>query len=286
MPRRSLARLVGFSINGIWCCSGPVISHPSSRNRVLRAAPRFPVFLRGACLSPPPRRNSRPCRHPRNHSRPALHAIAHLHCNLRALRQPKIHARAEAHQSNQFASSHLVPGLFPGNYTPRHPPGNLFENYFPVFARQREHILFVLERSLLRPSRQEFSRIIFQLRDRSRRRRTVHVHIPDRQKNTDALPRTSCVLFFFHNHNAAVRRRHHHSRFHRNFAIRIAEKVADKQRQKYQHCSNRQAKWCSKRKQHSANRQRRKPHPVPFFDHSLPDSVANAARGSTLVILR
>src|SRR5260221_177933 len=106
----------------------------------------------------------RALRHPRNHARSALHVVAHLHRNRRALWQPKIHPRPKPHQPNQFAASHRISRLLPRHHPPRHPSGNLLEHNLPVFARQRKNILFIFQRSLLRPRRQKFPRLILQPR--------------------------------------------------------------------------------------------------------------------------
>ena len=63
--------------------------------------------------------------------------------NFNPVRQPHIHTRPEAYHTHPLTPHYAVAYRFPAQDAPRHPPGNLLEDHFPVIGGDVKCVLFV-----------------------------------------------------------------------------------------------------------------------------------------------
>src|ERR1700733_13185085 len=136
--------------------------------------------------------------------------LAGPHQYFGSFRKPDIHARTEAYHTYALASNHGIAHCLPTNNTPRDPPGDLFEEHIPVVAQHVKLILLIFSRSPAAHGRIELSGAVFDGRDASGHRRTVDVHIEDREKHADPAARLAVARFLDHFHNTPVSRRNDH----------------------------------------------------------------------------
>src|SRR5260370_11999048 len=139
----------------------------------------------------------------------ALHVIADLDEQLRIARQPEIGARAEAHQSDAFAARNATAGFSPAPHAACDERGNLLEGDFARVGSQGDYVLLVAGGSRLAHRRGKFAGAVLQVRDGTGSGRAIDVHVPDRQKNADALAGPAAVLLIGYNDNAALRGGHY-----------------------------------------------------------------------------
>src|SRR5258708_21220071 len=200
-------------------------------------------------------------------ARAALHVIADFDEELRIARQPEIGARAEAHQSDAFAARNAIAGFFPAHHAACDEPGNVLEGDFARVGSQGDYVLLVAGGSRLAHRRGKFAGAVLQVRDGTGSGRAIDVHVPDRQKNADALAGPAGVVLIGYNDDAAVRGGHYRAGNIGNDTFGIAEEVKDEGTNADKNSASDSP---SEKKSQRAQGQREQPEVVAFLDHCSP----------------
>src|SRR5216684_5879893 len=200
-------------------------------------------------------------------ARAAHHVIADFDEQLRIARQPEIGARAEAHQSDAFAARNAISGFFPAHHAAGDEPGNLLEGDFARVGSEGDYVLLVAGGSRLAHRRGKFAGAILQVRDGTGSGRAIDVHVPDRQKNADALAGPAGVVLIGYNDDAAVRGGHYRAGNIGNDTFGIAEEVKDEGSQAEEDAAS---EIPAKKQGGCAEHEREQPEVVAFLDHASP----------------
>ena len=97
-----------------------------------------------------------------------------------------------------------------------------------------DHVLLVFARRGRAKRRVKLPRAIDDVRDASGHRRALHVHVPDRKKNADAMAHRRIEQFIHDFDHMAIGGRNYDSWFGRNLALGIAEEIKNEKPQKNQ----------------------------------------------------
>src|SRR4029077_18458893 len=118
-------------------------------------------------------------------------------------------------------------------------PGDLLELDGALRRGQRKNILFVLPGRSGVPGGKKFSRLVIQPGDNSSCGRTIHVNIPDSEKDADASAGPARVFFIGNDHHASIGRRNNYPRIGGDFALWVTKKRKTEKAKGDQHaCKN------------------------------------------------
>src|SRR6266849_797658 len=95
-----------------------------------------------------------------------------------------------------------------------------------------DDVLLILSRGARAHGGMKTASLVFELGDAPGQRRTIYMDIPNRQENADALPGAAVERFVGHNNDSSIRRGDNGAGFGGNDAVRVAEEIQNKSRQK------------------------------------------------------
>src|SRR5713101_5493366 len=95
-----------------------------------------------------------------------------------------------------------------------------------------DDVLLILSRGARAHGGMKTASLVFELGDAPGQRRTIYMDIPNRQENADALSGAAVERFVGHHNDSSVCRRDNGTGFGGNDALRVAEEIQNKNRQK------------------------------------------------------
>src|ERR1051325_3239071 len=95
----------------------------------------------------------------------AMNGISDFDGDLRVLREPDVHARAETDEANAFSAEDGFADFLPGDDAPGDEAGDLLELDVAAWSGEGEDVLFVLCGGFGVPCGEEFAGTIIDLRD-------------------------------------------------------------------------------------------------------------------------
>src|SRR5260370_31022491 len=93
-------------------------------------------------------------------------------------------------------------------------------------------VLLILSRGARAHGGMKTASLVFELGDAPGQRRTIYMDIPNRQEDADALPGAAVERFVGHNNDSSIRRGDHGAGFGGNEALKVAQEIQHKSRQK------------------------------------------------------
>src|SRR4029077_3654362 len=197
----------------------------------------------------------------------ALYLVTDFYAQVGIAGEPEVGAGTEADHNDPFATGDAVANFFPADYAPGDQAGDLLEHDFAGVGRQGDDVLLVVFRSRLAHGGGKFAGLVVHGGDCTACSGTVDVHVPDGEKDADALPGGAGVLFIGVHDDAAVGRGDDGAGISRDDALRIAEEIKDE-------CGEEEEQGARERPAQEqgsgAQRERRQPEVVAIFDHAPP----------------
>src|SRR5258708_14124813 len=269
MPRRNLVLRRRRSLKGISCCSISFIlgSLPGSGKIFCRGN----LFVRGSL------RRFRTGRPVGDNAGAAFDGIADLHQQLGIAGQPQVGAGTEAHEPDAFTAGDAVARFFPADHAAGNQPGDLLEGDFAGFSGQGDDVLLVVGGSGLAHGGGKFAGAILHVSDGAGGGGAIHVDVPDREEDGDAVAWPTGVFFFGDYDDAAGGGGNDNAGLSGDSAVGGAEEVKDEGSKAEEDAAS---ETPAKKQGGGAEDERGQPEVVAFLDHAPRQYHSKGARGS------
>jgi hypothetical protein len=257
MPRRSFVLRSRRSLNGISCCSKSAMLCP-----LLCGGE---IFFHGNVLLRATSHRFYARRPIGDDARAACDVIADFDEQLGIAGEPQVGARAKADEADAFAASYAVASFFPADDATGDKPGDLLEGDFTGIGAESDHVLLIVRGGAFAHSGGEFAGAIIHLGDDAGSGGAIDVHVPDGEKDRDALAGTASVFFIGDHDYTTVGGGDDGAGVRGDDTVRIAEEIKDEggeEEKDYASDSPAQKQGCC------ADRERGQPEVVAFFDHA------------------